>query len=180
MWAYHITGTPGCSTSLVRLPERPRCYRRTPLQQKLREGTCAVPGHRRCPHPPHRGHPGQRGVMACQPRPRQRTWLQRASPQLQCQGGRERKMLNLRMCAAQGVCNEVWCRPFPTSLPSPIHHCLTPAQRHAQCNNVTLGRRLPIQPSAVENKSLMWPYHITGTPGCSTPLCSVPHTLHPG
>ena len=26
-------------------------YRRTPLQQKLREGTCAAPGPRRCPHP---------------------------------------------------------------------------------------------------------------------------------
>ena len=50
----------------------------------------------------------------------------------------------------------------------------------AQCNNVTLGRRLPIQPSAVGNRSLMWPYHITRTPGCSTPLCSVPLTLHPG
>ena len=54
------------------------------------------------------------------------------------------------------------------------HHCLTPAQKHAQCNIVTLGRRLPIQPSAVGNRSLMWPYHITRTPGCSTPLCSVP------
>ena len=60
------------------------------------------------------------------------------------------------------------------------HHCLTPAQRHTQCNNVTLGRRLPIQPSAVGNKSLMWPDHITRTPGCSTPPCSVPLTLHPG
>ena len=36
-------------------------------------------------------------------------------------------------------------------------------------NLVTLGRRLPSQPSAVGNKSLMWPYHITRTPGCSTP-----------
>ena len=29
--------------------------------------------------------------MTCQPRPRQRTWLQRASRQLQGQGGRERE-----------------------------------------------------------------------------------------
>ena len=36
-------------------------YRCTPLQQKLREGTCAVPGPRQCPHPPHRGHPRQSG-----------------------------------------------------------------------------------------------------------------------
>ena len=44
----------------------------------------------------------------------------------------------------------------------------------AQCNHVTLGVRPPIQLSAVGDRSLMWPYHITGTPGCSTPLCSVP------
>ena len=44
----------------------------------------------------------------------------------------------------------------------------------AQCNIVTLGVRPPIQLSAVRDRSLMWPYHITGTPGCSTPLCSVP------
>ena len=82
--------------------------------------------------------------------------------------GREgMKNVHLSMCTAHGVCNEVWCRPFPTNLPSPIHHSLTQALRHAQCNNVTLGRRLPIQPSAVGNRSLMWPYHITGTPGCS-------------
>ena len=48
----------------------------------------------------------------------------------------------------------------------------------AQCNIVTLGRRLLIQPSAVGNRSLMWPYHITGTPGCSTPLCSALYTAH--
>ena len=79
----------------MRLRERPRHYRCTPLQKKLWEDTCAVPGPRRCPHLPHRRHPGQRGVMACQPRPRQRTWLQMASRQLQGQGGRERKMLKL-------------------------------------------------------------------------------------
>ena len=61
-----------------------------------------------------------------------------------------------------------------------FNHCLTPVLTYAQCNLVTLGRRLPLQPSAVGNKSLMWPYHITRTPGCSTPLCSVPLTLHPG
>ena len=86
-------------------------------------------------------------------------------------------MLSLSMCIAHGVCNEVWCRPFPTSLPSHIHHCLTPAQRHAQCNNVTLGSRLPIQPSAVVNRSLMWPHYITGTPGCSTPKVDNQHSL---
>ena len=53
--------------SPVRLRERPRHYRCCPFQQKLREVTCAVPGPRRCPHSPHRRHPGQRGLMACQP-----------------------------------------------------------------------------------------------------------------
>ena len=47
----------------------------------------------------------------------------------------------------------------------------------AQCNNVTLGVRPPIQPSAVGNKSLMWPYHITRTPGCSTPTVDNQHSL---
>ena len=35
--------------------------------------------------------PDNRGLMACQPFPRQQTWLQRASRQLQGQGGRETK-----------------------------------------------------------------------------------------
>ena len=47
----------------------------------------------------------------------------------------------------------------------------------AQCNIVTLGSRLPIQPSAVGDRSLMWPYHITGTPGCSTPKVDNQHYL---
>ena len=47
----------------------------------------------------------------------------------------------------------------------------------AQCNIVTLGRRLPLQPSAVGNRSLMWPCHITGTPGCSTPKVDNQHSL---
>ena len=63
MWAYHITGTPGCITlqySALHTAHRvgklilEDCLiahdscRRTPLQQKLREGTRAVPGPRRC------------------------------------------------------------------------------------------------------------------------------------
>ena len=123
----------------MRLRDRPRHYRCCPFQQKLWEVTCAVPETRRCPHPPHRRHPGQRGLMACQPFPRQRTWLQRASRQLQGREGGKENAQYLSMCTAHGVCNEVWCRPFPTNLRSPIHHCLIPAQRHAQCNNVTLG-----------------------------------------
>ena len=92
------------SESPVRLREHPRHYRCTPLQQKLREGTCAVPGPRRCPHPPRRRHPGQRWVMVCQPRPRQRTSLQRASRQLQGQGGRETKCSRLEHVRQYKVC----------------------------------------------------------------------------
>ena len=40
--------------SPVRLRERPRHYRCTPLQQELREGTYAVPGPRQCPPLPQR------------------------------------------------------------------------------------------------------------------------------
>ena len=162
----------------MRLRERPRHYRCTPLQQKLREGTCAVPGPRRCPHPPHRRHPGQRGLMACQPFPRQHTWLQRASRQLQGQGGREKKMLRLEHARQNMVC-AMKCGVAP-NLRTPFHHCLTPVLTCTQCNIVALGRRLPTLPSAVGNKSLMWPYHNTGTPGCTTPLCSVPLILHTG
>ena len=87
MWVCHITGTPGCSIALCSVPlhyTQARFFyadcrghdlhnlRKTvrspsavaaapPLQQKLREGTCAVPGPQQCPHPPHRGHPGQSG-----------------------------------------------------------------------------------------------------------------------
>ena len=43
--------------SPVRLRERSRHYRCTPLQQKLWEGTRAVPGPRRCPPPPQRKAP---------------------------------------------------------------------------------------------------------------------------
>ena len=42
-----------------------------PYSRSCGRVTRAVPGPRRCPHPPHRRHPGQRGLMACQPFPRQ-------------------------------------------------------------------------------------------------------------
>ena len=85
------------------------------------------------------------------------------------------KSSRLWACAtARGVCNEVqWC-PYTTSRQPSIHRCLTPALTHSQCNLVTLGKRPPLQLSAVGDGSLMWVCHITGTPGCSTPVCSVP------
>ena len=48
-----------------------------------------------------------------------------------------------------------------------IFHCHTPALTHSQGNLVTLGKRPPLQLSAVGDRSLMWVCHITGTPGCS-------------
>ena len=134
------------------------------------------------PHPPHRGHSGQRGRMACQPCPRQHTWLQRASRQLQGQGGREKKDaqdLIEHVRSARGVCNEVRCCPFPTSRRTPFHHCLTPALKDKP-NATSLHWEKNGSPYSLQlwvNRSLMWPYHITGTPGCSTPKVDNQHSL---
>ena len=59
-------------------------------------------------------------------------------------------------------------------------HCLTPAQRHAQCNNVTLGRRISIQPSAAGNRSpdVAIPHYRDARVQHSPMQC--PSTLHPG
>ena len=126
----------------MRLRERPRHNRCTPLQQKLWEGTRAVPGPRRCPHPPHRGHPGRRGRMACQPCPRQLTWLQRASRQLQGEGGRETTDV-LVLYVMYGVINEVWCRPCPTNLQSPTQKIAEMAAReHRETHNVEQTKKM--------------------------------------
>ena len=136
----------------MRLRERPRHYRCCHFQQKLREVTCAVPGPRRCPHPPHRRHPGQRGLMACQPFPRQRTWLQRASRQLQGQGGRERKTLWCLLSMCVRIVRAMKCGAGPTQ-PAYHHHSITALHQRtqardchsccAQCNHVTLSVRPP-------------------------------------
>ena len=76
------------------------------------------------------------------------------------EGKKDTVVSHEHMCA-QSVCNEVRCRPHPASLPSPFHHCLTPAHT---------GKRLPVvlpnatslhladgstySPSAVGNRSL--------------------------
>ena len=91
------------------------------LQQKLREEACADPGPRQCPHPPHRGHPGRRGGMACQPCPRQLTWLQRASRQPQGQGGRERKEALVSEMRWQRMVRAMKCGGAPTQ-PTYNHH----------------------------------------------------------
>ena len=62
--------------------------------------------------------------------------------------------------------------------PAYHHRTITSAYLcFAQCNIVALGVRPPIQPSAVGDRSLMWPRHITGTPGCSTPKVDNQHSL---
>ena len=136
---------------------------------------------------PHRGHPGQRGRMACQPCPRQLTLLQRASRQLQGQGGREkektlRSLLSLRVaygCAMK--CGGGPTQPTYHHLPITAQHQCTQVRDHlicfAQGNFVTLGVRSLLTASALGDRSLMWAYHITGTPGCSTPKADKKHSL---
>ena len=102
-------------------------------------------------NPPHTRHPGQRGVMACQPRPRQRTWLQRASRQLQGQGGREKKTLWCLLSMCVRIVCAMTCGGGPTQ-PTYHHHSITALHQctqarvyHsccAQCNHETLGVRL--------------------------------------
>ena len=91
MWVCHITRTPGCSTSsscpstlhtgqvIARIAEVTICIiserlldrpRQLPLHSLAAE---AEGGNRCCSRtsaPPHRGHPGRRRKMACQPCPR--------------------------------------------------------------------------------------------------------------
>ena len=40
-----------------------------------------------------------------------------------------------------------------------------------------LGHTAHLTASAVVNRSLMWAYHITGTPGCSTPKADNQHSM---
>ena len=129
----------------MRLPERRQHYRCTPLQQKLREGTSTVPGPRRCPHPPHRVHPGQRGVMAYGSKPGCRGHLANYRTR---EGGKEKMLWCCEDVVCICVCNEVWWCPYPTILRPPFHHSPTPEHYFccARCNLVTLGIRLPLQP----------------------------------
>ena len=141
----------------MRLRDRPRHYRRTPLQQKLWGGYPCCSRTSAMPSSPQRKASRTRWVNGLPTIPTAAYLAAESISPTTGPAGREgKKNAHLSMCAAHGVCNEVWCCPCPTNQRTPIHHCLTPAQRHAQCNNVTLGRRLPIQPSAEGNKSLMW------------------------
>ena len=106
-------------------------------------------------------HPGQRGLIACQPFPRQQTWLQRASRQLQGQGGRETKDV-LVLYVMYGAVNEVWCRPCPTNLQSPTHHL------H---NTTTLLLLCPMQPRYIGQTAS----HTAFGCGRQVPDVAVPH-----
>ena len=144
--------------------------------------------------PPHRGHPGRSGGMACQPCPRQLTWLQRASRQPQGHGGRERKNAQVfrDYVSTHGASNEVWWSPYPTNLQPPIHHRQTPERTRVKTSSfvflirearaqINQGNLLPwicgLPPysfTAAGDRSLMW---VTGTPGCSTANAPNRHSL---
>ena len=110
----------------MRLRERPRHYRCTPLQQNLRAVTCAVPGHRRCPHPPHRGHPGQRGVMACHAHSSVPGCRGHLANYRTREGGKEKMLWCCDDVVCISVCNEVWWCPYSTSF---AHRTITALQQ---------------------------------------------------
>ena len=97
--------------------------------------------------------------------------------------GKKDTVVSLEHVCAHSVCNEVRCRPYPAILPSPFHHCLTPAHTGKRLPQLLcpmqpryIGRKAPHTASAVGDRSLTWPYHITGTPGCSTPKVDNQHS----
>ena len=68
-----------------------------------------------------------------------------------------------------------------SATPHTTHHCLTPVHTSKRLPQWLcpmqpryIGHTASLTALAEGDRSLMWPYHITGTPGCSTPLCSVP------
>ena len=81
-------------------------------------------------------------------------------------------MMKRRRGRSHSMERSTWAQVSDFTYMTPVHYfCCT------RCNLVTLGIRLTIQPSAVGNRSLMWPHHITGTPGCSTPKVDNQHSL---
>ena len=163
----------------MRLRERPRHYRCTPLQQKLREGTRAVPGPRRCPPPPQRKASRTTWVNGLPTIPTAANLGAESISPTTGPGREGNKRCAGAVCDVQ--CTQMTGGVAPAQ-PANEHRSITymtPVHYFccAQCNDVTLGRRPPIQPTAVGDRSLMWPYHITGTPGCSTPKVDNQHSL---
>ena len=85
--------------------------------------------------------------------------------------------------AVSDVCvvhvNEVWCRPCPTNLHSPTHHLHDTRALPLLCpmQPCYIGHTASLTASAEGDRSLMWAYHITGTPGCSTPKVDNQYSL---
>ena len=162
----------------MRLRERPRHYRCTPLQQKLWEGTRAVPGPRRRPPLPQRKASRTTWVNGLPTIPTA-AHLAAESISPTTEPGREG---NKRCCGAvwyaSGCDMTGGADPAQPTYQSPIHH--SPPEHYfcyAQYNNITLSIQPPIQLSAVGDRSLIWPRHIAGTPGCSTPKVDNQHFL---
>ena len=129
-------------------------------------------------------HPGQRGLMACQPFPRQQTWLQRASRQLQGQGGREEKTLRCLLSPRVHIVCAMMCDGDPTNLHPSNHHCLTLVHTSKRLPQWLcpmqpryIGHTASLTASAEGDKSLIWSYRISRTPGCSTPKVDHQHSL---
>ena len=133
------------------LRERPRHYRCTPLQQKLWEDTCAVPGPRRCPPPPQRKASRSTWVNGLPTIP---TAANLAAESISPTTGPGREG-NKRCCGAvwyaSGCDMTGGADPAQPTYQSPNHHF--PPEHYfccAQCNLVTLGIRPPLQPQLRE------------------------------
>ena len=163
----------------MRLRERPRHYRCTPLQQKLSELYLCCSRTSAMPSSPSQKASRTTWVNGLPTIPTAANLVAESISPSTGPGREGNKRCAGAVCDVQ--CTRMKCGADPaqpTSIHRPITY-MTPVHYSccAQCNLVTLGIRLPIQPSAVGNRSLMWPYHITGTQGCSTPKVDNQHSL---
>ena len=63
------------------------------------------------------------------------------------------------------------------SLPYTNATCKKPPRLFCPMQPRNIGHTASLTASAVGDRSLMWAYHITGTPGCSTPKVDNQHSL---
>ena len=92
--------------------------------------------------------------------------------------------LFLEDCERLAVCNAPQSS-LPTSIggkcfyhsPTPMHTGKRSSQLFCPRQLRYLGRTAPLTASVVGDRSLMWAYHITGTPGCSTPKADNQHSM---
>ena len=139
-------------------------------------GTCAVPGPRQCPHPPHRGHTRRSGRMACQPCPLQLTWLQRASRQPQGQGRKAKEKAQVfepaRQHVVRAVRSQVVLLPNQPTTTKPSQTD-TRGRRSIKAT-CYLSHAASLAASAVGDKSLTWVCHITGDAKMQHRQCTQP------